>query len=98
MSDAPLFRTHGLVKRFGGVLAVDHISFAITDRTVFAIIGPNGAGKSTLLNLLSGIYAPDGGSMELAGTPLVGLPAHRRVRLHRSPRLEPVPAGRLWCP
>ncbi len=81
MSDTALFRAHGLAKRFGGVLAVDHISFAIPERSVFAIIGPNGAGKSTLLNLLSGIYLPDDGSMELAGVPLAGLAAHRRVRL-----------------
>ena len=81
MTDAPLFRAQGLAKRFGGVLAVDHVSFAIPERTVFAIIGPNGAGKSTLLNLLSGIYPPDSGSMELAGMPLAGRPAHRRVRL-----------------
>ena len=81
VSEAPLFRAEGLVKRFGGVLAVDRVSFAVPERSVFAIIGPNGAGKSTLLNLLSGIYRPDGGSMALAGTPLAWLPAHRRVRL-----------------
>jgi ABC-type branched-subunit amino acid transport system ATPase component len=80
MSDAPLFSAQGLSKRFGGVLAVDDVSFAVPERTVFAIIGPNGAGKSTLLNLLSGIYPQDRGSMELAGNSLTGLPAHRRVR------------------
>jgi len=77
----PLFRAQGLVKRFGGVLAIDDVSFAIPEGSVFAIIGPNGAGKSTLLNLLSGIYLPERGTMAFAGTALGGLPAHRRVGL-----------------
>jgi len=81
MSATKLFHAERLVKRFGGVLAVDGVSFAVPERSVFAVIGPNGAGKSTLLNLLSGIYAPDQGSMAFAGTGLAGLPAHRRVRL-----------------
>ncbi len=81
MSATTLFRAERLVKRFGGVLAVDGVSFAVPERSVFAVIGPNGAGKSTLLNLLSGIYPPDQGSMAFAGTGLAGLPAHRRVRL-----------------
>jgi len=78
---APLFRARGLRKRFGGVLAIDDVSFTIPAESVFAIIGPNGAGKSTLLNLLSGIYPPERGTMEFADTALVGLPAHSRVRL-----------------
>jgi len=78
---APLFRARGLRKRFGGVLAIDDVSFTIPAESVFAIIGPNGAGKSTLLNLLSGIYPPERGTMEFADTALVGRPAHSRVRL-----------------
>jgi branched-chain amino acid transport system ATP-binding protein len=81
MSATALFRAERLVKRFGGVLAVDSVSFAVPERSIFAVIGPNGAGKSTLLNLLSGIHPPDQGSMAFAGTGLAGLPAHRRVRL-----------------
>ena len=81
MSTTTLFRAERLVKRFGGVLAVDGVSFAVPERSVFAVIGPNGAGKSTLLNLLSGIHPPDQGSMAFAGTSLAGLAAHRRVRL-----------------
>jgi branched-chain amino acid transport system ATP-binding protein len=80
MSGAPLFRAQGVVKRFGGVLAVDHVSFAITERTVFAIIGPNGAGKSTLFSLLCGIYRPDTGRVLLKGQDVTRLPAFRRVR------------------
>jgi branched-chain amino acid transport system ATP-binding protein len=75
-----LLRAKGLHKRFGGVQAVRDITFDIPNGAVFAIIGPNGAGKSTLLNLLSGVYRPDAGSIELDGVDLTKLPAHRRVR------------------
>jgi ABC-type branched-subunit amino acid transport system ATPase component len=77
----PLFRGHGLNKSFGGVHAVRDISLSISQGEVFAIIGPNGAGKSTLLNLMSGHYQPDSGAMSFGGADLVGLPAHKRVRL-----------------
>lgn len=71
----------GLHKRFGGVQAVRDISLSVPRGGVFAIIGPNGAGKSTLLNLMSGLYQPDAGRMIFDGVDLVGLPAHKRVRL-----------------
>ena len=61
--------------------AVRDISLSISQGEVFAIIGPNGAGKSTLLNLMSGHYQPDSGAMSFGGADLVGLPAHKRVRL-----------------
>jgi len=76
-----LFRGERLNKSFGGVRAVRDVSLEIPRGGVFAIIGPNGAGKSTLLNLMSGVYQPDSGTMSLDGVALVGLPAHRRVRL-----------------
>jgi branched-chain amino acid transport system ATP-binding protein len=76
-----LFRGRGLHKSFGGVHAVRAISLDIPQGGVLAIIGPNGAGKSTLLNLMSGHYQPDSGAMSFGGTDLVGLPAHKRVRL-----------------
>jgi ABC-type branched-subunit amino acid transport system ATPase component len=77
----PLFAAKGLHKSFGGVHAVRDISLNIASGIVFAVIGPNGAGKSTLLNLMSGVYQPDAGSMSLAGFNLIGMPAHRRVRI-----------------
>jgi ABC-type branched-subunit amino acid transport system ATPase component len=76
-----LFSAKGLHKSFGGVRAVRDVSFEIPANAVFAIIGPNGAGKSTMLNLISGVYQPDSGALNFAGTDLGGLPAHRRVRL-----------------
>jgi len=62
---------------FGGIRAVDDVSFAVEEGEVFAIIGPNGAGKTTLFNLVSGIYSPDGGSVRFAGRDITALPAHR---------------------
>ncbi|MDQ6527255.1 branched-chain amino acid ABC transporter ATP-binding protein/permease [Nocardioides sp. LHD-245] len=66
---------------FGGVRAVDGVSLAVASGSIVAIIGPNGAGKSSVVNLISGVYAGQGGSMHLGGTPLRGLPAYRRARL-----------------
>ena len=76
-----LLEARGVSKSFGGVRAVRDVSLAVPEGSIFALIGPNGAGKSTLLNLLSGIYQPDAGALAFAGRDLVGLPAHRRVRL-----------------
>jgi len=68
-------------KSFGGVRAVQNVSIGVPEKSIFALIGPNGAGKSTLLNLLSGLYQPDAGSLYFDEKNLIGLPAHRRVRL-----------------
>jgi len=62
---------------FGGIRAVDDVSFDVEEGEVFAIIGPNGAGKTTLFNLVSGIYFPDGGRVRFAGRDITSLPAHR---------------------
>jgi branched-chain amino acid transport system ATP-binding protein len=72
-SEAPVLRARDLVKRFGGIHAVDGIDLAVRDRTLHALIGPNGAGKTTAFNLLSGLYPPDAGSIELEGRSIVGL-------------------------
>jgi len=55
----------GLTKRFGGVAAVDDLSFTVPQGAVYAIIGPNGAGKTTVINLLSGLYVPTSGEIAL---------------------------------
>jgi len=62
---------------FGGVKAVDGVSFGADDAGVTAIIGPNGAGKTTLFNILSGIYRPGRGRVRLFGEDVTGLPPHR---------------------
>jgi branched-chain amino acid transport system ATP-binding protein len=76
-----MIRAEALSKSFGGVRAVQNVSVAVPEKSIFALIGPNGAGKSTLLNLLSGIYQPNAGSLTYGGENLIGLPAYRRVRL-----------------
>jgi ABC-type sugar transport system ATPase subunit len=63
----PLLRTHGLTRRFPGVLALDHVDFAADGGEVHAVCGANGAGKSTLMNILSGTIRPSSGTMEIAG-------------------------------
>src|SRR5262249_19669216 len=60
-------------KRFGGIHAVDGIDLAVKDRTLHALIGPNGAGKTTAFNLLSGLFPPDAGQIELATRSIAGL-------------------------
>ncbi len=67
--------------RFGGVIALDGATFSVGKHEVCALIGPNGAGKTTLFNCISGLYQPTDGSISLAGTELVGLPAYRRAGL-----------------
>ena len=71
--------------RFGGLVAVDAVSFQAMDRQVTAIIGPNGAGKTTLFNCLTGFYRPTSGKLALhrdgAAKELAGLPAHKAARL-----------------
>lgn len=62
-----LFRAEGLVKRFGGLLATDHVSLAVEAGEIHALIGPNGAGKSTTIKMLTGLLAPTAGTMRILG-------------------------------
>ena len=73
--DGVLLICTGVTKRFGGFTAVDGVDIAIADRKLHALIGPNGAGKTTLFNLISGMFAPDQGTVLLAGQSIGGLPA-----------------------
>jgi len=65
MSEAPLLGVEQLTMRFGGLLAVDALSFAVAAHDITAIIGPNGAGKTTVFNCLTGFYRPSAGSLAL---------------------------------
>jgi len=67
MSGAPLLEVENLQKSFGGITAVDGVSFELESGAVTGLIGPNGAGKTTTFNLLSGFYEPDGGAIRLKG-------------------------------
>jgi branched-chain amino acid transport system ATP-binding protein len=65
MSDTPLLKVEHVTMRFGGLVAVDDVSFAANDRAITAVIGPNGAGKTTLFNCLTGFYKPTVGRLSL---------------------------------
>lgn len=70
----------GLTKRFGGLVAVKDIAFALHDGEILGLIGPNGSGKSTVIKLIMGIERPTTGSITLDGTEIAGWPAHRISR------------------
>ena len=70
-----------LCVQFGGLAAVDHVSFAVADHTVHGLIGPNGAGKTTAFNLISGFTIPSSGRIRLGGERVESLPSWTRARL-----------------
>jgi branched-chain amino acid transport system ATP-binding protein len=75
-----LLSVHGITKRFGGLTAIDDVSFEVFEGTIHAIIGPNGAGKSTAFNVLTGFERPDAGRVVFDGAPVTGLRPHRIVK------------------
>lgn len=71
MTDSPpLLSATGLYKRFGGLVAVDHVDLDVHTGEVLGLLGDNGAGKSTLIKMISGVYQPDGGRLQLGGQPV----------------------------
>jgi len=66
--------------RFGGVVALDGVSFSVAEGEIYALIGPNGAGKTTLFNCVSGLYVPTGGSVFLDGADISSLKPFERAR------------------
>ena len=73
----PILEVRDLSVRFGGLRAVDHVSFGVARNKITTVIGPNGAGKSTLFNLISGAIGPKTGSVLMDGVNLTGRPPHR---------------------
>ena len=78
---APLLEVREVVVRFGGIVALDRISFDIEADTIVGLIGPNGAGKTSLFNCLSRLYTPSSGSIQYAQRSILDLPAHRMAAL-----------------
>jgi branched-chain amino acid transport system ATP-binding protein len=76
-----LLEATAVAKRFGGVQALDNVSFSIAPGDIYGLIGPNGAGKTTLFNVLTGIYAADGGSFRFDGRSLAGVAQHQVAAL-----------------
>ncbi len=72
-----LLTVNGLVKRFGGLVAADHIDLVVYPGEVVSVIGPNGSGKTTLFNMLTGLVRPDGGTVIYHGTDITRLPPHK---------------------
>ncbi|MFG2961353.1 ABC transporter ATP-binding protein [Streptomyces sp. NPDC048291] len=90
-----LLEVTGLTRRFGGITAVDDVSFTVGEGSACAVIGPNGAGKTTLLDLVTGFTTPDEGTVRLDGQDVTGLAPHRLpakglLRTFQSARLVPL--------
>ena len=78
--EPPLLLVEDLVKRFGGLRALDGVSFHLNPGEVLGLVGPNGSGKTTCINVISGLYPPDGGRVVFDGRPIGGTAAHRLAR------------------
>jgi branched-chain amino acid transport system ATP-binding protein len=80
MEDA-LLSVEQVTKRFGGLIALNDVSFSVGSGEVVGLMGPNGAGKTTLLNVIAGEYAPDGGKISFNGQDITNLPPHKVCHL-----------------
>ncbi len=76
-----LLKLEGVTKRFGGLVAVNHVDLEIDVGESVGIVGPNGSGKTTLYNLISGVYIPDEGRIFFEGQEITKMPAHKRTKL-----------------
>jgi branched-chain amino acid transport system ATP-binding protein len=76
---APILSVSKLMKRFGGFHALDGLSFHVAEGEILGLVGPNGSGKTTAINVISGLYAPDGGEVLLDGASIGGVASHRLV-------------------
>lgn len=77
----PLLQVRDLVKRFGGIVATNHLELDVHRGETLALIGPNGAGKTSLIAQLQGDLTPDSGSIRFSGRDITREPAHRRARM-----------------
>jgi ABC-type branched-subunit amino acid transport system ATPase component len=81
MTETALLQTTGLSKAFGGVLAVNGVSFELKTGELLGVIGPNGSGKTTLVNLITGFVRPSNGKIYYKGRDITPMPPHKIVRL-----------------
>ena len=78
-TQAPVLTAKNVIRRFGGIAAVNDVSFEVKHGEILGLIGPNGAGKTTMFDLLSGSVLPTSGEISLNGTVVSGESAHRRI-------------------
>ncbi len=76
-----LLHVENLYMQFGGLVAVDNVSFSVDPKQIYSIIGPNGAGKTTIFNCVSGFYKPTDGKITFNHRAIQGLPSHKVARL-----------------
>ncbi len=74
-----LLEARNLTRRFGGIVALEGVSFDVPQGEIVGLIGPNGAGKTTVFNLVTRLYSPDGGDIEFEGQSLLATPAHKVI-------------------
>jgi branched-chain amino acid transport system ATP-binding protein len=77
MTNDSFFSIYNLSISFGGLMAVDNVSFDVSPGSIFSIIGPNGAGKTTIFNCISGLYSPDSGKIIFQGKNIIGFKPHK---------------------
>jgi ABC-type branched-subunit amino acid transport system ATPase component len=81
MAAGPLLQLKSLFKSFGGILAINDLSFELAEGELLGLIGPNGSGKTTAVNLMTGFVKPSSGAVLYRGRDITGMPPHRVVRL-----------------
>lgn len=79
--DSPILAVKSLTRSFGGLVAVNNVSFSVKNKEVFGLIGPNGAGKTTLFNLISGLIPPSSGQLLFQGESITKLRPHKIAKL-----------------
>jgi len=72
---------NSITKKYGGVKAVDDVSFTINKGTICALIGPNGSGKTTVFNIITGLYSPEKGKIYFKGKDIIGLPPYKIAQM-----------------
>lgn len=79
-TNSVIIRVENVSKRFGGLLALNHVTLSVKEGEIFGIIGPNGAGKTTLFNVLNGVYPPTEGRVYFRGEDVTGLPPYELAK------------------
>lgn len=94
--DEPILSISKVSKRFGGLLAVNNVSFSLSAGEIMGLMGPNGAGKTTLVNIICGFYKPESGTIEFKRKDITSLPAHKVCHLGIARTYQiPQPFGEL---